>query len=136
MSRQSLIDRWGGGTCPNMFKGGTSPLFIVKVSTFKLNNGWVIAILVRFCQISHPPMQECCQITSSCPRIYDSSLFTGKSVAKWRQGPKVTLAQNTPLSYYYYFLWFLFWYLLIIFKIKHFVYYLNIFTWQYHVKIS
>ena len=41
---------------------------------------------------------------SSRPRMYDSSLFTGKSVAKWRQGPKVTLSQKRPFPYYFYLL--------------------------------
>ena len=33
---------------------GTSPLFIVRVRTLSPDNWWVIAILVRCCQMSHP----------------------------------------------------------------------------------
>ena len=53
-----------GGTCPNMFEGGTSPLFIVRLRTFKPDNGWVIAIFSKVL-----PNE------SSRPR---------RSVAKWR----------------------------------------------------
>ena len=48
MSRQGLIDMWGG-TFLNMFEGGTSPLLIVRVRTLRPENGWVIAIFSNRC---------------------------------------------------------------------------------------
>ena len=55
MSRQGLIDRWGVGYVFEHARGGsTSPLFIVRVRTFRPDTGRVIAILVRCCQMSHP----------------------------------------------------------------------------------
>ena len=68
--------------------GGGSPrhessLFIVRVRTLRLGNGLVIAIF-----------------SNVLPKVQRSRSLSPDNVAKWRQGTKVTLAPDAPLSYY------------------------------------
>ena len=112
MSRQGIIDRWRGGTCPNMFEGGkvrarpclrgdTSPLFIVRVRTLRPDNACVIAIFSKVLPNVISPTQECCQMTSFHPRNYDSSLFPDNVLPMTSGVAKYTLAQYAPFPYYW-----------------------------------
>ena len=82
LSRQGLIDRWRGYV-PKHARG-TSPLFIVRVRTLMPDNGWLIAIY-----------------SNVLPKVQRSRSLSPDSVAKWRQGPMVTLCSNRPFLYYW-----------------------------------
>ena len=99
MSRQSLIDRWGG-TRPNMFEGGTSQLFIVSVRTLWPDNGWVIAIYSKvFPNESSRPRSSVSKWrhpthASMTHRCLHKMLPMTSGVTKY------TLCSNHPFPYY------------------------------------
>ena len=83
-----MIDRYPPiwrhrGVLPKHALGYMSSLFIVRVRTFRLGNGWVIAIY-----------------SNVLPKVQRSRSICPDSVAKWRQGTKVTLAPDAPFPYY------------------------------------
>ena len=81
-----MTSSWGGGT--NMHE---SSLYIV---TFWLTGTPLYDV------IGGTPTHECCQMTSSHPRKYDSSLFTGNELPMTSGVTKYTLCSNPPFSYY------------------------------------
>ena len=75
-----MTSYWGGGTPMH-----ESLLYIVRVRTLRLDKGWLIAIFSKV-----------------LPKVQRSRSLISDSVAKWRQGPKVTLSSYPPFPYYYF----------------------------------
>ena len=84
IGRYPPIWRHRGGVLPNHALGYMSSLFIVRVRTLRLGNGWVIAIF-----------------SNVLPKVQRSRSISPDSAAKWRQGTKVTLAPDAPFPYYW-----------------------------------
>ena len=75
------VQPWVIDTC--WLRDYDSSLFIVRVRTLRPDNGWLIAIYSKV-----------------LPMVQRSRSLSTDSVAKWRQGPKVTLSQYRPFPYY------------------------------------
>ena len=97
MTRQSLIDRCGGvgGTCPNMFKWGTSPLFIVKVRTLRPDNEWVIAIFSKVLPYESSRPRSCVAKWRHPVHSSMTHRYLQKMCCQWRQGSPSTLCART-----------------------------------------